>query len=272
MKHSMKELHVVTSVAGSDSGAGAGIQADLLTFAALGVFGTTAITSLTAQNPKGVKSVMAVTPEFLRDELDQLAAYFKIRSLKTGMLYDAALIGVTADFLSEHREFPAVIDPVMVATSGAMLLKPDAVATMRDRLFPLATLVTPNLDEAGVLLGKKPESVAEMREASAKLVAMTHTNVLLKGGHLVAENVTDVLAMSSGLTMELSDPRVDGVNTHGSGCTLSAAIAAYLGLGEGVEEAVGLARRYLLDGMKQPIAVAGDRFIAHLRDPFAEGA
>lgn len=266
MKHSIKELPVATTIAGSDSGAGAGIQADLLTFAALGVFGTTAITSLTAQNPRGVIAVQAVAPDFLEAQLGQLAGYFRIRTLKTGMLYDAELISIVCKFLIAHREIQVVVDPVMVATSGAMLLKDDAVAIMRDKLLPLALLVTPNLDEAGVLLGKKPESVDEMRAAAKKLGEMTRTNVLLKGGHLVEENVTDILYTRDGLTMELSDPRVPEVNTHGSGCTLSAAITAHLALGERVEEAVAAGRRYLLEGMKNPIAVSGEKFIAHMRD------
>lgn len=266
MKHSIKELPVATTIAGSDSGAGAGIQADLLTFAALGVFGTTAITSLTAQNPRGVIAVQAVAPDFLEAQLGQLAGYFRIRTLKTGMLYDAELISIVCKFLIAHREIQVVVDPVMVATSGAMLLKDDAVAVMRDKLLPLALLVTPNLDEAGVLLGKKPESVDEMRAAAKKLGEMTRTNVLLKGGHLVEENVTDILYTRDGLTMELSDPRVPEVNTHGSGCTLSAAITAHLALGERVEEAVAAGRRYLLEGMKNPIAVSGEKFIAHMRD------
>jgi hydroxymethylpyrimidine/phosphomethylpyrimidine kinase len=264
MKHTIKELPVVTTIAGSDSGAGAGIQADLLTFAALGVFGTTAITSLTAQNPKGVVAVQAVTPEFLDAQLGQLAGYFKIRALKTGMLYDAELIKVVCKFLNAHREIQVVVDPVMVATSGAMLLKDDAVAVMLGSLFPLASLITPNLDEVAVILGKKPESVEEMRAAAKKLSEMTRAHVLIKGGHLVAETVTDVLQTRDGLTMELSDPRVPDVNTHGSGCTLSAAIAAHIGLGESMEEAVAAGRRYLLDGMKHPIAVSGEKFIAHL--------
>jgi hydroxymethylpyrimidine/phosphomethylpyrimidine kinase len=265
MKPTPKELPVVTTVAGSDSGAGAGIQADLLTFAALNVYGTTAITSLTAQNPRGVTAVQAVTPDFLEAQLNQLASYYNIRAMKTGMLYDADLVRTVCRFLTAHPGIQLVVDPVMVATSGAMLLKDDAVAIMRDKLMPLAALVTPNLDEAAVLLGKKPESVNEMRDAAKKLKELTRTNILLKGGHLVEENVTDVFHTRLGLTMELSDPRLPDVNTHGSGCTLSAAITARIALGDTLEEAVAAGRRYLLDGMKNPIRVAGEQFIAHLR-------
>lgn len=265
MKPTPKELPVATTVAGSDSGAGAGIQADLLTFAALGVYGTTAITSLTAQNPKGVIAVQAVTPDFLEAQLNQLADYFSITAMKTGMLYNAELIQTVIRFIIAHPGIKLVVDPVMVATSGARLLKDDAIAIMRDKLMPLAALVTPNLDEAGVLLGKKPESVAEMREAAKQLKALTRTNILLKGGHLVQEEVTDVFHTRTGLTMELSDPRLPDINTHGSGCTLSAAITAQLAHGESMEEAVAAGRRYLLEGMKNPIGVAGEKFIAHMR-------
>ena len=256
------------TIAGSDSGAGAGIQADLLTFAALGVFGTTAITCLTAQNPQGVSAVQAATPEFVEAELNQLASYFKIRALKTGMLYDTGIIRVVCSFIKAHREIISVVDPVMVATSGARLLRDDAIAAVRDELLPLATLITPNLDEAAVLLGKRPASVDEMREAAKALGAMTHTNVLLKGGHLeTPESVTDILFTTDGLLMAFSDDRVPDVNTHGSGCTLSAAITACLAKGERLEEAVALGRKYLLKGMQEPIGVNGTQFIAHIQNP-----
>jgi hydroxymethylpyrimidine/phosphomethylpyrimidine kinase len=264
MHHRAQNMPVALTIAGSDSGAGAGIQADLLTFAANDVFGTTAITSLTAQNPKGVSAVLAATPEFVTAQLAQLCAYFDIRALKTGMLYDAEIIGVVCDFLRRHREIKSVVDPVMVATSGAMLLKSDAVEVVRKGLLPLATLVTPNLDEAAVLVGAKITSIQEMRAAAETIASWTKNAVLVKGGHLGdPETVTDILRTKDGLTLAFSDPRLPGINTHGSGCTLSAAIAANLAKGESVEEAVAAGRRYLMAGLRHPIQVSREKFIAH---------
>ena len=268
MPYLTPDLPVALTIAGSDSGAGAGIQADLLTFAANNVFGTTAITCLTAQNPRGVSAVQAATPEFVTAQLAQLSGFFKIRALKTGMLYDAGIIRAVCAFLRANRGIRSVVDPVMVATSGAMLLREDAVAVVRAELLPLATLITPNLDEAAVLLGRPIANVAEMRVAAQELGALTRTAVLLKGGHLDSpDTVTDILFTKDGLTLEFADARVPGINTHGSGCTLSAAIAAQLARGELLEEAVAAGRRYLLAGMRNSIGVAGERFIAHLPQP-----
>jgi hydroxymethylpyrimidine/phosphomethylpyrimidine kinase len=268
MKYRAQDLPVAMTIAGSDSGAGAGIQADLLSFAAIGVFGTTAITSLTAQNPRGVSAVLAATPEFVAAELSQLSDYFDIRALKTGMLYDTGIIRIVCDFMRRHREIRSVVDPVMVATSGAMLLKEDAVDAVRKELFPLASLVTPNLDEAAVLLKHKITSIDEMRAAAREIALWTKNAVLIKGGHLPdSEKVTDILYTKDGLTLEFSDPRVPDINTHGSGCTLSAAIAAYMAKGESVEEAVAAGRRYLLNGMANPLSVSKTKFIAHILQP-----
>jgi hydroxymethylpyrimidine/phosphomethylpyrimidine kinase len=257
------DLSVALTVAGSDSGAGAGIQADLLTFAALGVFGTTAITSLTAQNPAGVSGVHAVPPEFVAEQIRQITAYFPVRALKTGMLFNAAIIEVVADFLAKQRRVLAVVDPVMVASSGALLLQPEAVNALRTSLLPMAALVTPNLDEAAVLLGRRPEGVTETIEAARGLAAHFSVPFLLKGGHLPGERIVDVLARPRGRPVVWRSRRIRDVDTHGSGCTLSAAIAALLARGERLEDAVEGARRYLRRGMRRPIAVAGRRFIAH---------
>jgi len=259
------ELPVAMSVAGSDSGAGAGIQADLLTFAALGVYGTTAITCLTAQSPDGVAGVQAATPEFVAAQLSQLALYFNIRAMKTGMLYNEGITRVVCDFMRAHRDIQAVVDPVMVATSGAVLLHDDALVSIRGDLMPLAALVTPNLDEVAVILGNRPECVEDMIDAARMINAMTGTAVLLKGGHLdTPDTVTDVLFTIDGNVLELTDDRLPGLNTHGSGCTLSAAIAASLAKGYRIEESVILARRYLHEGMRKAIRIGTERFIAHL--------
>ena len=160
---------VALTIAGSDSGAGAGIQADLLTFAAHEVYGTTALTCLTAQNPGGVTAIEALPVAFIQEQILQVHRYFKIAALKTGMLYSAGIIAAVADFLRGQRKIPAVVDPVMVATSGVGLLKPDALAAVREQLLSLALLVTPNLDEVGVLLGEKPATAADFAAAGQQL-------------------------------------------------------------------------------------------------------
>lgn len=257
-----QELPVALTIAGSDSGGGAGIQADLLSFAALGVYGTTAITCLTAQNPDGVSAVLPVSPEFLRAQLNQIAGYFNLRAVKTGMLFDARLIGEVDRFADAHPAVPLVVDPVMVATSGALLLQEDAVAALRS-LLPRATVVTPNLDEAAVLLGWKPDTRAGLEQAARELVATFQTAFLLKGGHLAGAEVVDILATPDGALHTYADSRIEEVDTHGSGCTLAAALAAALAWGEPLPAAVANARSYLHRGMHQPLNVAGRRWIAH---------
>jgi hydroxymethylpyrimidine/phosphomethylpyrimidine kinase len=257
------ELPVALTIAGSDSGAGAGIQADLLTFAAHEVFGTTAVTCLTAQNPDGVTAIEVLPASFVAEQIQQVHRFFTVRALKTGMLYSADIIGVVADFLRTHRQIPAVIDPVMVATSGAVLLKPEALAAVRAKLLPLATLVTPNLDEVGVLLGMKPTTAAEMTRAGGELARSYGVPFLIKGGHLPGDDLTDVLVEPEGKIREYKSPRLDGIDTHGSGCTLSAAIAANLAKGRGLNDAVEAARDYLLRGLKQSLLVRGRRVINH---------
>jgi hydroxymethylpyrimidine/phosphomethylpyrimidine kinase len=257
------ELPVALTIAGSDSGAGAGIQADLLTFAAHGVFGTTAITCLTAQNPDGVTAIEALPPAFVLEQIRQVHRYFRVRALKTGMLHSAEIVAAVAGFLRAQRQIPAVVDPVMVATSGAALLDPRALATVREELLPLAALVTPNLDEVAVLLGEKPATAAAMVSA-ARLLAITYgVPFLVKGGHLAGDQLTDVLARPNGEIRTFASRRVPGVDTHGSGCTLSAAIAANLAQGMALDDAVGAARSYLLHALERSLAVGGRQFINH---------
>lgn len=255
------ELPVAPTIAGSDSGGGAGMQADLLTFAANGVFGTTVITCLTAQNPDGVSAIAAMTPEFVRAQADQVAAFFKLRAVKTGMLYDSAIIAEVASFLESNPAIPVVVDPVMVATSGAELLKKDAVATMRDRLFPRAALVTPNLDEVAVLTGSRPADAAAMEKAALQLAGLHGVPFLLKGGHLEGEELVDILAMPGGAVARFNSRRITGVDTHGSGCTLSAAIAAQLAHGLALGDAVAAAHAYLGRSLAAALDVGGRKFI-----------
>jgi hydroxymethylpyrimidine/phosphomethylpyrimidine kinase len=254
---------VALTIAGSDSGGGAGIQADLLTFAAHGVFGTTAITCLTAQNPDGVTAIEALPAGFVGEQIKQVHRYFHLGALKTGMLYSAEIVEIVAEFLRSHRAIPAVIDPVMVATSGAALLMPEARAALRDRLLPLAAVVTPNLDEVAVLLGDKPATPAEMAAAGRTLARTYGVPFLVKGGHLAGDGLADVLVAPDGTAKTYSARRIPGVDTHGSGCTLSAAIAANLAKGLDLEPAVAAARAYLQRGLQQGLLLGARRFINH---------
>jgi len=260
----MADLPVALTIAGSDSGGGAGVQADLLTFAAHGVFGTSAVTCLTAQNPDGVTAVVALDPAFVTEQAQQVLRFFDVRVVKTGMLFSAAIVAAVAAVLRERRGLPAVIDPVMVATSGAALLQPEAVAAVREQLLPLAALVTPNLDEAAVLLGRRPANDAEMRSAAAELAQIFGVPFLLKGGHLAGDELVDWLAWPDGHTERFAGPRIPEVDTHGSGCTLASAIAAQLALGRPLAEAVAGGRGYLRRGLQRPLSLRGRRFIAHL--------
>ncbi|RME66656.1 MAG: bifunctional hydroxymethylpyrimidine kinase/phosphomethylpyrimidine kinase [Verrucomicrobia bacterium] len=254
---------VALSVAGSDSGGGAGVQADLLTFAALGVYGTTAITCVTAQNPDSVSAVHAVPARVIGEQMRQVAAFFRIGAMKTGMLLRAAIIREVARFLAEHPRLPVVVDPVMVATSGARLLQQDAIRALADDLLPRASLITPNLDEAAVLLGSRPQTPDELKEAAAALASRFGTAVLLKGGHLSGDRLFDVLARPGHRPRLFRGSRIKNVDTHGSGCTLSAAITALLARDATIEEAVVGARRYLRQGMTRPVFPGHRRFIAH---------
>lgn len=283
-KSEKTELAVALTIAGSDSGGGAGTQADLLTFAALGVFGTTAISALTAQNPDGVSGVRAVPADFVREQAEQVAKFFKIRAAKTGMLANAEIIGAAADFFEKNPEIRIVADPVMIATSGAKLLAPDAIGALRERLLPLAALVTPNLDEAEVLLGEKiawRENAAashdEICATAARLAETLGVPALLKGGHARGDEISDVLAFPRTLvaqTRMFTHPRISETDTHGSGCTLSAAIAAEIAKfstdgadfsANALAECVARAEAFLHEAIAAPIRVSGRNFIAHLR-------
>jgi hydroxymethylpyrimidine/phosphomethylpyrimidine kinase len=257
---------IALTIAGSDSGGGAGIQADLKTFTANRVFGLTAITCLTAQNPDSVTRVMPVEADFLREQLLQVDRFFRISAVKTGMLFSPDLIREVARFLAERPQIPAVIDPVMVATSGAVLLEAEAVRILQEELLPLAAVVTPNLDEAGVLLGRKPNR-AEMDDAARALAGQIGKPVLLKGGHLAETLLVDILAEPGGNLHRFEDARIENVDTHGSGCTLSAAIAAELAKGAALVEAVANARAYLRHALGQPLEVGGRSFINHAFRP-----
>lgn len=225
------------TIAGSDSGGGAGIQADLKTFHAFGVFGTSVITAVTAQNTRAVTAVERISPEVVRAQLDALAEDLPPAACKSGMLADAEIIGAVADGLAAADFGPYVLDPVMVAASGARLLQADAVDVLRDRLVPRAALVTPNLAEAAILADRPVRDPEEMRIAGARILELGCAAVLVKGGHLEAETVEDILITPAG-ERAWRAPKLAVGDAHGTGCTLSAAIAAGLAHGRTLEDAV----------------------------------
>ena len=222
------KLPVALTIAGSDSGGGAGIQADLKTFAALGVHGTSAVTAITAQNTMGVTDILELPVELVRQQIAAVVGDIGVQAAKTGMLSSAAIIETVAGAVEEHGLNLLVVDPVMVAKGGAKLLRDDAVDALRTRLIPLAAVLTPNLPEAEVLLGRSITTLAARKEAARELVAMGARAAIVKGGH--SEDVTDVFFDGEQL-IELHAARIDTPHTHGSGCVFSAAITAWLARG-----------------------------------------
>ena len=235
----------VLSIAGSDSGGGAGIQADLKTFAALGCYGMTAITALTAQNTLGVRAIHGVPPAMLRDQIDAVLEDIGLHAVKIGMLHAPDIVQTVAQAIDRHALPNVVLDPVMVATSGAVLIDNPAIAELVSQLFRRAILVTPNLDEASLLVGRPLDSEQAMQAAAQELLGMGARAVLLKGGHLAGTVVSDLLVTHTGTVHWMRAPRIYSTNTHGTGCTLSSAIAAHLALGASLLEAVLAARAFV---------------------------
>ena len=234
------------TIAGSDSGGGAGIQADLLAFAALGVHGTCAITCVTAQNPRGVRAVRATPAAMVRAQLEAVFAELPPAAVKTGMLYSAAIIRTVVEFFRARREIPLVVDPVMLATSGARLLQPAAERVLLRRLLPLATLVTPNLAEAAVLVGRALREPEDLRAAARTIYERFGCAALVKGGHLKTAGREAIDIFFDGTTeLLLRAPFVAGVSTHGTGCTYSVALTALLARGASLPEAVSGAKRHI---------------------------
>ena len=240
---------VALTIAGSDSGGGAGVQADLHTFAAIGVHGTSSITCLTAQNPRGVTGIQATPPDILRKQIDAVFAELKPAAVKTGMLFSAPLIHVVVETFCRRDVPPLIVDPVMVATSGARLLKPSAIAVIKKELLPLAALVTPNLDEAEILVGRTLTEVEDLRWAAREIHGRYGCAALVKGGHLrgLAEAV-DVF-FDGRNELLLTAPYVKGVSTHGTGCTYSAAITAGLAQGLKLPDAVRLGKDFITNAI-----------------------
>ena len=241
------EVPVALTIAGSDSSAGAGIQADLKTFSALGVYGLTAITCVVAETPGLVSEIDAVSAEMVCAQMEVLFKSFPVAAIKTGLLFSGEIVSAVARTLRAHATRATstlVIDPVMVATSGDLLLRDDAVEAYERELFPLAALVTPNLDEAARLLGEPIGDLQAMRIAGARLTEKYRIPVLLKGGHLSGQNAIDLLFVA-GNVVEFSAPFSRGIATHGTGCTYSAAIAAGLASGLSLEGSVRRAKKFV---------------------------
>ncbi|HEX5004725.1 MAG TPA: bifunctional hydroxymethylpyrimidine kinase/phosphomethylpyrimidine kinase [Gemmatimonadales bacterium] len=246
------------TIAGSDSGGGAGIQADLKTFHQFGVFGTSVIVALTAQNTRGVRSVHPVPPDMVRDQLDAVAEDLPPAALKTGMLATAPLVHQVAEAIRARGWSRLVVDPVMVATSGARLLDPEAELVVRDTLLPLAALVTPNLEEAGILAGMPVTDIASMERAGRRILETGVGAVLVKAGHLAGPVVEDILVSRDGI-QRFRHPRVDTTATHGTGCTLSAAVTAGLALGLPLDESVGRGIAYVHRALRAAPGLGGGR-------------
>ena len=247
----------VLTIAGSDSGGGAGIQADLKTFAALGCYGMSAITALTAQNTLGVRAIHGVPADFLKEQIAAVVEDIGVDAVKIGMLHAPEIVRAVAWAIDTYRLERVVLDPVMVATSGDALIENSTVVVVEE-LFPRATVVTPNLDEAALLLGRPVREVDELDAACADLLAKGAKAVLLKGGHLGGDMLTDVLAIAgepATYWQRLSGPRIASRNVHGTGCTLSSAIAAHLALGYTLEEAVQAGHGYIRGAIEAGAAV-----------------
>lgn len=247
VQHMLNDLPTALTIAGSDSSGGAGIQADLKTMITNNVYGMSAITALTAQNTTGVKNVMNVTPEFLRDELDEIFTDIYPDAVKIGMVSEASLIRVIMDRLAYYQAKHVVVDPVMVATSGAKLIDDEAIEVLQEELLPLAELVTPNIPEAEILSGMKITDSQDMEAAAKRIYDQWGSKVLLKGGHAV-NDANDLLY--DGSIHWIQGKRIDNPNTHGTGCTLSSAIASHLAKGETLLSSVVKAKTYLSQALE----------------------
>ncbi|ABE49121.1 bifunctional hydroxymethylpyrimidine kinase/phosphomethylpyrimidine kinase [Methylobacillus flagellatus] len=267
----------VLSIAGSDSSGGAGIQADLKTFSALGCYGMTAITALTAQNTQGVRAIHSVPPEMLRDQIDAVVEDIGVDAVKIGMLHSPEVVMTVAEALDTHGLEHVVLDPVMVAANGAKLISDEAISVLVKELFPRALVVTPNLDEAALLLGRSLTGTDELEQAAQDLLGLRAQAILLKGGHLPGHDVLDILvqANAAGQVTELHklhSLRISTHNLHGTGCTLSSAIAAYLALGFSLPDAVQAARIYVRSALYAGSNVRTGAGIGPLNHGFAPQA
>ena len=242
------------TIAGSDPSGGAGIQADIKTFSRLRVYGMAVVAAMTAQNSLGVSSVAEVAPDFVGQQLDAVFTDIRPGAVKTGMLLSASVIDVVAQKVKQYGIRNLVIDPVMMSTSGATLMNPGAITVFRRTLLPLALLTTPNSHEARALTGKTINTLAEMKQAAIEIHGMGAAHVLIKGGHVEGDDATDVLFDGKEFSTFQSS-RIATRNTHGTGCVLSASVAAYLALGESVKEAVGLGKEFVTAAIRNALQI-----------------
>ncbi len=257
----MKAVYKALTIAGSDSGAGAGIQADLKTFAAHGVYGTSVVTAVTAQNTKGVTQVLELKPDLVAAQIDAVVRDIGAHALKTGMLANSAIIEVVVERIRKYRLQNLVVDPVMVTKGGKLLLRREALETLRSRLFPLASVVTPNLPEAYELTGISGTGLKNIKEMAKRIVDMGAGSVVIKGGHRRGP-ATDIF-FDGKKFRELITPRIRTPNTHGTGCTFSAAIAANLAKGEKLEIAVVQAKRYITRAIRKGFSIGSGHSPVH---------
>jgi hydroxymethylpyrimidine/phosphomethylpyrimidine kinase len=254
-QHRIQSSPIALTIAGSDSSAGAGIQADLKTFTVLGVYGLTAVTCIVAEVPRKVSRIEPVTARMVSEQIEVLLKNFRVGAIKTGLLCSAEIVCAVAQIIQDGekktaRSIPLVVDPVMIATSGDNLLEPKAVEAYKNKLFPLATIITPNLDEAALLLETTIDNRRQMASAAKALAKKYHASILLKGGHLRGHNAIDLL-FHQGELREFSAPFVRGVETHGTGCTYSAAITAGLASGFSLEQAIARAKKFVTESIKR---------------------
>ncbi len=248
-------IRTALTIAGSDSGGGAGLQGDIKAFQANGVYGMSVVTAITAQNSRGVQAAYDLPAEIITAQIDAVAEDFFIHAVKTGMLSSASIVDTVADGIDRHKLGPVVVDPVMVATSGDLLLNPNAVGALKTRMLSLADLLTPNIHEAEVLAGFPVATLDDARRAAEAILSLGPKAVLVKGGHLKGEvDAVDVLVDSAGETLFRAE-RIHTKNTHGTGCTFASAIAANLAKGHDLRDAIQRAKAYLTEAIRHSLSI-----------------
>ena len=271
MKNHLRKRYIsVLTIAGSDSGGGAGIQGDLKTFSALGCFGTSAITAITVQNTLGVKAIHSVPPDIIEGQILAVIEDIKPKAIKIGMMDRPEVVEVIVKVLKNHPYIPVVFDPVMVATSGHKLILEETIEVLSRDLIPLVRLVTPNMDEAAILSGMELKDKDSLEMAGLKILSQGANAVLVKGGHLKGDTVYDILIQDANRVTVFESDKIHTLNVHGTGCTLSSAIAAEIAKGHPMAEAVDLARAYVwnaIDGGKDVVTGSGNGPLNHFYNP-----